>query len=605
MEIAIPLVALGGLYIMSNQSKKGVPATNGKEGFTPGYEGALPNINVPNTNYPNEYPVENATMNLTSQLSNVNKYDGQQVYTDKFFNPNSPDSLLANTGGEGASQGAYYSLNGDKVGSDYFTHNNMQPFFGSHLRTIRTDANVTESVMDSYTGAGSQTMRKTERAPLFAPDENYQYAFGAPNQSDFYQSRVNPSLKMSNVKPFAEQRVGPGLGAGYSTEGVGGYNSGLMARDMYLEKTVDELRVANKPKAGGIGTLGYEGPAGAQVSNRGMIGIQNKNGVDTSFEMGRDRLFTSVGDSKAPTARAIPVERHVNRPETCVDYVGGAGAGKEGFTQGGEYMPSKHIDLGAVPLAPACHIGVRGPNEADYGMKSKMIYQNNRSANKQDDYFGIAGGVLKSAVAPLLDMLRPSRRENTIGTLRPYQNAKATVSNSYVLNPADRPVTTIRETTEIGKGHLFIDANQRGGAYKVTPQQLSNTNRQEQSDFYYAGIGGGGDGNRQPRMYDAEYNQTSNGLKSSTLAGYTPAGSMSLLNSKMNITAKDKNYYLENNRALDPTFKGQTPSYGAMGQQSTAQTQNLYQNIQLDRNDGGILNQLKGNPFAISHLTGL
>ena len=605
MEIAIPLVALGGLYIMSNQSKKGTPATNGREGFTPGYEGSLPNTNVPNTNYPNEYPVQNATNDLTSQLSTVNKYDGQQVYTDKFFNPNSPDSLLAHTGGEGASSGTYYSLNGSKVGSDYFTHNNMQPFFGSNLRTIRTDPNVTESIMDSYTGAGSQIMTKTERAPLFAPDENYQYAFGAPNQSDFYQSRVNPSLKMSNVKPFAEQRVGPGLGAGYSTEGVGGYNSGLMARDMYLEKTVDELRVANKPKPGGIGTLGYEGPAGAQVSNRGMIGIQNKNGVDTSFEMGRDRLFTSVGDSKAPTARSIPVERFVNRPETSAEYMGGAGAGKEGFTQDGEYMPSKHIDLGAVPLAPACHIGVRGPNEADYGLKSKMIYQNNRSANKQDDYFGIAGGVLKSAVAPILDMLRPSRRENTIGTLRPYQNAKATISNSYIFNPADRPGTTIKETTEIGKGHLFIDANQRGGAYKVTPQQLTDTNRQNQTDFYYAGIGGGGDGNRQPRMYDAEYNQTSNGLKSSTLTGYTPAGSMSLLNSNMNITAKDKNYYLENKRALDPTFKGQTPSYGAMGQQSTAQTQNLYQNIQLDRNDGGILNQLKGNPFAISHLTGL
>ena len=599
MEIAIPLVALGGLYIMSNQSKK---SSKGPEGFTPGYEGGLPNTNVPNKNYPNEYPIQNATNDMTSQLSTVNKYDGQQVYTDKFFNPNSPSSLLAKTGGEGPSNGTYYSLNGDKVGADYFTHNNMQPFFGSNLRTIRTEANVTESIMDSYTGAGSQIMTKTERAPLFAPDENYQYAYGAPNQSDFYQSRVNPSLKMSNVKPFAEQQVGPGLGAGYSTEGVGGYNSGLMARDMYLEKTVDELRVANKPKPGGIGTLGYEGPAGAQVSNRGMIGIQNRNGVDTSFEMGRDRLFTSVGDSKAPTARAIPVEKYVNRPETSVEYTGGAGAGKEGFTQEGEYMPSKHIDLGAVPLAPACHIGSIGPNEADYGMKSKMIYQNNRSANKQDDYFGIAGGVLKSAVAPLLDMLRPSRRENTIGTLRPYQNAKSTVSNSYIFNPADRPGTTIKETTEIGKGHLFIDANQRGGAYKVTPQQLTDTNRQAQTDFYYAGIGGGGE---KPRTYDAEYNQTSNGLKSSTLTGYTPAGSMSLLNSKMNIESKDKNYYLENKRALDPTFKGQTPTYGSMGQQTTTQTQNLYQNIQLDRNDGGILNQLKGNPFAISHLSGL
>ncbi len=41
MELAIPLVALGSLYIVSNQTKKPKPA-----------EGFLPNTNIPDKNYP-------------------------------------------------------------------------------------------------------------------------------------------------------------------------------------------------------------------------------------------------------------------------------------------------------------------------------------------------------------------------------------------------------------------------------------------------------------------------------------------------------------------------------------------------------------------------
>jgi hypothetical protein len=102
----------------------------------------------------------------------------------------------------------------------------MAPFFGSHFRELsRTDANSTESIMDSYTGSGSQIISKTERAPLFSPQENYQWAYGAPNQSRFLSIPVrNPSNKMSNVKPFAEQHVAPGIGAGFGSEGVAGQN---------------------------------------------------------------------------------------------------------------------------------------------------------------------------------------------------------------------------------------------------------------------------------------------------------------------------------------------------------------------------------------------
>jgi len=51
MELAIPLVALGGLYIVSNQNSK-------KENFESRKQKEnipnLPNVDVPNRNYPDE-----------------------------------------------------------------------------------------------------------------------------------------------------------------------------------------------------------------------------------------------------------------------------------------------------------------------------------------------------------------------------------------------------------------------------------------------------------------------------------------------------------------------------------------------------------------------
>jgi hypothetical protein len=612
--VAIPLVALAGLYLAYNQDKN--KKLEGFDQRTGLYENRyLPNVDVPNTNYPEEYPVQNPPNDLTSKLSTANTYDGKTVYTDKYFNPNLKNSLVSSMAAENSAMfssqvpnpatAQYTSMTGEKVGADYFQHQNMQPFFGSHLRTIRTDANSSESIMDNYTGSGSQIITKQERAPLFAPQENYQWAYGAPNQSDFYQSRVNPSTKMSNVKPFAEEAVGPGIGVGYGSEGFGGYNSGLMARDLYKDRGVDELRTLNHQKAGGVGLYGHEGPSISSITNRGILGNMEKNRVDTTYELGSDRWMTTVGASTAPTCRSIDVLKNGARQETTTSYVGGAGAANDATYVDGEYMPSKHIDLGEVPLAPAYRTNAAGANEGDFGNKSRMIYQNNRAANQQDTYFGAFGGAIGAVVAPLLDALRPSRRENTIGTLRPYQNPGTSVSNSYVFNPADRPGTTIRETTEDGKGHLFMDRNQKGDGYLVAGNQPIVNNRMTQSDFYYAGVGSAGARGQKPRTYNAEYNQRNNDVKSSTLASYTPSGSLPLFSGDVNMSAKPKDQLLSIQRDGAPSMPTLSPNVDLLGRQAGPQSQSFNTGIQLDRSNPDLLSQLKGNPFAISHLGGL
>jgi hypothetical protein len=607
MEIAIPGIALGLLYIVSNQKAKSENFRNRTQ---------LPNVDIPNRNYPEEFPVVSSDNDQTSQLSTTNRYDnGGGVYTDKYFNPNMNQAKTPSQMDDSTFSGQqFYSLTGDKVNASYFEHNNMVPFFGSNLRTRIANENANEGLLDIYTGSGTQIISKKEQSPLFSPSANQQWANGAPNMSEFYQSRVNPSLRMANVKPFEEQQVAPGLGLGYTNEGAGGYNSGMMMRDKWLDKTADQLRVDNKPKATGLMLYGHEGPADSFIKQNAtyeQMGIMEKHLPDQSFALdtrtGPDdigRLFTTGGVQKGETLRAIPIDRYVSRPETAVSYAGGAGYQNEASYIPGEYMPTHNQQLGAVPLAGANANGRQYATDADYEIRAKKAYPNNRTANNQDYYFGMVGGGLGAAVAPLLDMLRPSRKENVMGTLRPYQNPSTTVPQSYIFNPADRPAATIRETTEKSINHLNVSSTQPHGAYSVTVQNPTHTVRSETSDFFYAGNASAGERSRQMTSYEAQYNQRNNDLKSSTNIGYTPNGNMNLLNNDINMRQVSRDNVLQNNRAVIGTMPYQSPDPTNMGR-TAGSSNNLYANLNSDRNTPDITAMLKSNPYVVDYKSAL
>ena len=568
----------------------------------------LPNTNIPDKNY----QVDSNETENTSDLSVNNRYDnGGGVYTDKYFNQQKAPS----TGGT-----EYMSLDGNKVGGEYFQHNNMVPFFGGNLKTSSSRDGNNESVLDNTTGAGSQYIKKQEQSPMFAPGENLQWSHGMPNQSDFIKSRINPSLKMSNVNPFKQESVAPGLGLGYTSEGSGGFNSGMEQRDLWKPKTADDLRVANNPKSSGNMLYGHEGPADSHIKNiatRDQMGIMEKHRPERSFELDqrnvegfsngeRDigRLFTTGGAQKGQTMRSVPVAKHVSRPETAVEYAGAAGYQNDATYVPGEYMESKNQQLAAPQFGVANAQGKYLPTESDYGIKSKQAYPNNRSANKQDSYFGLVSGSIGAAVAPLIDILRPSRKENVIGTLRPYQNPGTNVPQSYIFNPSDKLPTTMRETTENSKNHLNVNANQNGGAYQNTQHQVANTTRNETGNFYYAGGAGAGDGTRQPSSYESGYNQRNNDIKSSTIKGYMVNGNMSLMNSDVNVRQSTRDEKLKNTRPVTGTMPYKSPEISSMGSLS-GNNRGLYSNIQTDRTNPDFLNNLQSNPYVLDHRKGL
>jgi len=584
MELAVPLVALGGLYVASNQEKK-------KEGYQNMGKKFNDSPVPPPINYPNLAPVNN---------SNPNKYRDPNTVTDRFFNPkiyqefaNGPDQF-----GNVSKTNDFKSLTGETVQKSDFKHNNMAPFFGGRIRGSTQNPNISETVLDNMSGTGSQQIKKQEQAPLFAPQKDIRYANGAPNMSDFYQSRVMPGSKMANVKLWDEQKVAPGLDAGYTTQGQLGFNSGMAARDKWVDRNVDQLRVATNPKLT-FGLANHEGPAYNFIkapATQETQGKVEKYLPDTYFINTPDRWLTTTGLEKGQTSRAIQVDRAVNRATTSMQYFG-ADSNPDGtkmYTPG-EYEQPKRPQLEANPISNCNAVGNGSARVTDYGADGYKNVANNRSTTNTS-YFGV-NGFLRAAVAPLMDVLRPSRKENVIGNINPTGNVQQHVSGLPVYNPADRAPTTMRETTEgkLDMTHLNVEG-QKDGAYTVAVQQPVEQERDTTSCQYY----GDGGMNSGVALYNAAYNQRNNVNK--TYVNRPNQGGMSLLNADENIHIDKKDSDRNNNRLWvrngNPGVNGSIPSMETYGKINVPQ---YYDNcINCDRIQPDILNAFKENPYTQS-----
>ena len=86
MELAIPLIALGGMYVISNQSNKNVKKVRFSDSKKENYENMgqktnyLPNTMIPPQNYP--------ITNDTELVDTVQHYPNPNVATDKYFDQN-------------------------------------------------------------------------------------------------------------------------------------------------------------------------------------------------------------------------------------------------------------------------------------------------------------------------------------------------------------------------------------------------------------------------------------------------------------------------------------------------------------------------------------
>ena len=129
MELAIPLLALGGMYVISNQknedcTKKEIRkitqekftnmgtrtnlATRGSEQFG----NYLPNTNVPPQNFP--------VSNINQLVDTVQEYPNPNSATDKYFDQNNYEKRVNQGKSVGQNPQKIYSISGNYLDSAQF-----------------------------------------------------------------------------------------------------------------------------------------------------------------------------------------------------------------------------------------------------------------------------------------------------------------------------------------------------------------------------------------------------------------------------------------------------------------------------------------------------
>ena len=232
-QVAIPLVIVGALYLMSNDKSK-------KENFedTP-VDAPYQLLKDNTTNFYNKLDESKFAMNNQGDYSQYQ----DKYYLGKKRNEKSGDEIKDLNNNEvkikdvSSSMEQYESLTGNKMPAENMTHNNMAMFYNSKSYGHSRPENQN---MDNYTGSGSLTIDKREISALFKPEQNIQNVYGNQNQSEFFLSRVNESLRKANTTPWEKVR---------DNKGELGFNWCAADRDKSLPKEVDELRATNNPKS--------------------------------------------------------------------------------------------------------------------------------------------------------------------------------------------------------------------------------------------------------------------------------------------------------------------------------------------------------------------
>jgi len=602
-QIVLPLLALGSLYILSNKDDFSEGDTQiGTETFT----NLEDDSNLVTSNKSPPQCIQNHSIDQKTDVSSMKKYDNPNAYQNKYFGQSqgasiqspAPSQLASPFCDEQVSE-EFASISGKAMSSDRFSHNNMVPFFGSKMSGANiNDSGVHETILDNMQGSGSQLIEKKEVGSFFSPENNVQHINGAPNVNDFLQSRVNPSIRVANVKPWEEERVGPGLNQGFTTNGAGGYNSYLEQRDSFLPKNVDQMRTSNNPKPS-YTLQNHEGPLMNPIKNIGVMGKMEKQMPDTYYENGSERWLTTTGAYTGSTMHAnndhnVSETKGLNSREHFG--VNGNANGEVSYIPR-TYEESTKISLPIKPFINLIGTDKKSGNSGDFGHTTHSFLENNRTTTNSTtlgNAYG-ANSVLGAVVNPIINMLKPTRKTNVIGNVRESGNVNSGQNAAPVYHQNKLAVTN-REMVETNEFNHLNYNQHTDGTYQANGYQPVVNNRDTTTGQALGNPGGGTSLGVKP--YNAAYAQRNNSIK--TVEGRTNMGNMSLYNPYENVNIKNNNDTdLCNQRTVIPQqMPFATASASTLGEIS--RDPQPYQNINDDRMAPDLLTAFKNNPYTHS-----
>ena len=574
MEVLVPAIGLGFLWIISNQKKK--------EAF----DNPNQKILSGDKNIPENYPFEDSKLNNVFKQkmrgNNIKQYNaGEDDSTKKYYKKEFQEEQLKKQ-----YNGNFLTLTGETIQANTLQHNNMVPWIKSKSYSRSEQS---EKILDSYSGAGSQFNEKRAQAPLFKPEKDLNFMNGMPSTTQYMQQRINPSQKISGVKPFESVYVGPGLDRGYTADGYGGFNSALDSRDKYMPKGVDELRTANNPKLTFRGNFGA--PPSSAVKNIGIQPKMVKQRPDTTFEHSPERWFTTTGAEKAQTLRSEKILKYENRTDTIAGYFGAPKDQTEAAIYANRnYLPDKRQDLPTNPLGNVSRTNIWDSDKNDYGKDGFVAFPNSRTLTAENSRLENIGRGMWAAVTPVLDALRPSKKMNVIGNARRVGNPRGPEENR-LYNRHQEPKSTIKEQYVENRHVPYGRTENRVGVgtqnYTMKNQQRDTTQHQ-----YTANVSSSSRYS-QPQNYTSVNNQRNNN-KDMLLANRANGGNMKLVNGHMNVLSR-KEPLICPEGFRPPNMPKSAPTMQAMGVQSNRPSKQV---PNYNRNDSNLLGALANNPYA-------
>jgi hypothetical protein len=404
------------------------------------------------------------------------------------------------------------TISGPQFNMTSSTHNNMVPFFGSHV-TQNTQPFAHQRKLENFTGqvddvTAFHNIHKREIPSLFHPVMGLTYPYGKPNSGDYGKDRYIPSRIMTNISPVEKVYIGPGLNIRYGVKGTDGFHQTYRP----TARNVDQLRVNPKKTYLNRTIAGKE-----LVQTRGVLGKVYKNRPDKYYLNTKDRWFKTTGavtKTKARQNYAIDFGR-TTREDTTTDYYGPiTSAGRESSYA----VPLvKHTDRQNFlqPAPREVNREGRFPVEYDYGRSGKFGDENNpenienfsntgnkcetelakisgywaktqeredteptkgaiRYATTQIGWGGGGGGSALKVYDPE-DITRTTGR-NTLEETRVFGNAhKGSQTALKVYDPNDIAKTTVRNTTEQQRTFGNVRQGNQTGLKTYDPNDIAKT----------------------------------------------------------------------------------------------------------------------------------
>ncbi len=387
------------------------------------------------------------------------------------------------------------SLTGDAINPNTFTHNNMQPFFGSGVKQ-NLDEFATRGIFETFTGTSDNYQKKKEIGPIFEPQKNVTNIYGTSNLDGYMLDRYQVSQIRSNETPIERTYVGPGLNQGYTATPSGGFQQ-ADTLDYIMPNSTNETRVKTNPKLSYYGRIN----AGQKIAKPGKIGTVFKNRPDTFYIQDPDRYFTTTGAVTAQAIRPCQVVRFTNRKTTTTKSRKGPAAPVNGtrIAVRGKYRISDKPQYESngprnATLSGLWNIlGFGGSDDKDrpddYGKKSLKLGPNNRTDYGEKGRNGNLTGNEKGTARNGQSAQETKRQ--TMEDNKHNGNMGVSTFKSKVYDPNHKAKTTVRETTEDNDHNGHLRGPNRGKVYD--PDDVArNTGRQTIEDNDHNGHLSGG-----------------------------------------------------------------------------------------------------------------